>query len=318
MSPLGISVHGRGKFGPGTISPGENFDALEIPKAPSAIRPNDCNSTTRRGPDRDSKIATHCHNKKGQCLQHQLPDRQHQISHICTRNGWLRRVHRRLALLRKHNPSAAVRWNCSTKISPGEISPLFLTAREILPWRNFPSPCTGSRGAPLPHPIPPHVPRGLFVCSRTENRSPGKAAKIPRVQKIRGRWGRGVRVRCHVAPQTITAFLGRWWPNRFGVKQSTQPWPPFPAHSLCMSCTQPSPPANSHGCYPQSLCIASTTPLKPSQTASTPQSVHTAPTITHVTCGVVGDTTRGRGWGTSTEHPVPCCGRDGGCRRGRG
>ena len=35
--------------GEGAISPGDNFATLEIPKAPSAIRPNDCNNTTRHG-----------------------------------------------------------------------------------------------------------------------------------------------------------------------------------------------------------------------------------------------------------------------------
>ena len=86
----------------------ENFAALEIPKAPSAIHPNDCNNTTRRAPDRDSKTATHRHDEEGQYLQQQLPDRQHQISYICARNGRLWRVRKRLAVLRKHNPSAAV------------------------------------------------------------------------------------------------------------------------------------------------------------------------------------------------------------------
>ena len=117
------TFQGRRKFRPGTIplrtiSPGDNsvggqfrqeiFATLEIPQAPSAIRPNDCNNTTRHAPDRHSKTATHCHNKEGQCLQRQFPDRQHQISYVCARNGWLRRVRKRLALLRKHNPSAAV------------------------------------------------------------------------------------------------------------------------------------------------------------------------------------------------------------------
>ena len=108
-----VEITGKGKISPGDDFAGDHFArekvaTLEIPKAPSAIRPNDCNNTTRHAPDRDSKLATHCHNKEGQYLQQQLPDLQHQISYICARNGGLRCVRKRLALLRKHNPSAAV------------------------------------------------------------------------------------------------------------------------------------------------------------------------------------------------------------------
>ena len=56
-----LTSSGRGGGLPGIILPGENFATLKIPKAPSAIRPNDC-KTTRHAPDRESKIATHCHN----------------------------------------------------------------------------------------------------------------------------------------------------------------------------------------------------------------------------------------------------------------
>ena len=75
---------------------------------PYAIRPNGCNNTAKHAPDRDSKIAPQCHNKGSHYLQHQLPDRQHQIAHICTGNDWLMRIRKHLALLRKDNPSAAV------------------------------------------------------------------------------------------------------------------------------------------------------------------------------------------------------------------
>ena len=67
----GRQAHTAGRCtGEGTISPGDNFATHVIPKAPSAIHPNDCNNTTRHAPNRDSKIATHRHNKEGQYLQH--------------------------------------------------------------------------------------------------------------------------------------------------------------------------------------------------------------------------------------------------------
>ena len=121
---------GRGKFRPGTISLGKISPALKSPKLQVPSTQNDCNNTTRHAPDRDSKIATHPHNKEGQYLQHQSPDRQHQISYVCATNGWLRRVHERLALLRKHNPSAAVAKDGSVlpKFRRGEFSPPLLTA----------------------------------------------------------------------------------------------------------------------------------------------------------------------------------------------
>ena len=73
---------------PGGNFVGENFAPLEIPKAPSAIPPNDCNKKTRHAPDRESKIATHCHNMVPGL---RFP-RDRQIHASCARNGCLRRV----------------------------------------------------------------------------------------------------------------------------------------------------------------------------------------------------------------------------------
>ena len=52
----------QGGVRPGTISPGENFATLEIPKAQSARCPNDCTKHTNHAQGRDTKLATHCHN----------------------------------------------------------------------------------------------------------------------------------------------------------------------------------------------------------------------------------------------------------------
>ena len=149
-------IQGEGKFRPGTISlgiisPGENFATLEIPKAPSAVRPNDGDNTIRHAPDGDSKIATHHHNKQAPAPPAPiLPDQQHQIPYICARNGWLRRVGKCLALLRKHNPSAAVAKDGTVppKISPGENFATVLNG-EIFPAKFSP-------GKIFPPPVPHH------------------------------------------------------------------------------------------------------------------------------------------------------------------
>ena len=120
-------------------------------KAPSAIRPNDCNHTTRHAPGRASKMATHRHNEEGQSLQRQSADRQHQISYTCTRNGWLRRVRKRMALLRKHNPSAALAED--EKLRRGKIVATFLNRgtppTEFSPGTTPPPPRTNRMHYPL-------------------------------------------------------------------------------------------------------------------------------------------------------------------------
>ena len=143
--------------GGGKISLGENFATLEIPKAPSAIRPNDGDNTTRHAPDGDSKIATHHHKKQAPAPPAPiLPEQQHQIPYICARNGWLRRVGKRLALLRKHNPSAAVAKDGTVppKISPGENFATVLNGEifpaKFSPGKIFPPPVDQSLHHPKP------------------------------------------------------------------------------------------------------------------------------------------------------------------------
>ena len=173
----GKQIQGEGKFRPGTISlgiisPGENFATLEIPKAPSAIRPNDGDNTTGHAPDRDSKIATHHHNKQAPAPPAPiLPDQQHQIPYICTRNGWLRRVGKRLGLLRKHNPSAPVAKDGTVppKISPGENFATVLNGEifpaKFSPGKIFPPPVP--TGGLVPAPIGPGSRRGPMAARKT-------------------------------------------------------------------------------------------------------------------------------------------------------
>ena len=53
MGSLTPDHTGEGKILPRDNFAEENFAPLEIPKAPSAIRPNDGNNTTRHAPDRE-------------------------------------------------------------------------------------------------------------------------------------------------------------------------------------------------------------------------------------------------------------------------
>ena len=118
----------------GTISPrkssrGENFATLEIPKAPSTTCPNDRNKTTRHAPNRESKVATHCHNM--------VPELQTRLS-----QPFLAQLHIRskshLALLKKHNAcSCGVGWNCYDKISRWKIFATFPNS-EICPAKFSP------------------------------------------------------------------------------------------------------------------------------------------------------------------------------------
>ena len=136
----------QGKFRPGTSSPGKNSATLEIRKAPSTIRPNDYKNTTRHAPYRDFKIATHHPHKEAPAPV--LPDRQHQISCICARNGWLRRVRKCAWLFLEHTvPLQRCRSVevCRQNFAGRKfrhLSERRKFPREILAWRNFPSPCT--------------------------------------------------------------------------------------------------------------------------------------------------------------------------------
>ena len=65
------------------------------------------------------------------------------FSRVCARNGWLGRVRKRLALLRKHNPSAAVANDGTVppklrRGGGGGLSPLFLPAG-FPPWNSPPA-----------------------------------------------------------------------------------------------------------------------------------------------------------------------------------
>ena len=153
---MSYMIQGEGKFRPGTISlgtisPGENFATLEIPKAPSAIRPNDGDNTTRHAPDGDSKTATHHHNKQAPAPpSHQyyriISTRFHTSAQQTVGSGALVS-----AWLFLGNTIPLPRWQrmelfCQ-KFRQGKISPPFLTAK-FSPGKIFPPPVLLSAEVP--------------------------------------------------------------------------------------------------------------------------------------------------------------------------
>ena len=138
-----------GQFRLGIILPGTNLATLGIPKAPSAIRPNDCNKATRHAPEGDSKLQhTQQHPDTGYTLDTRLPLHEHQMmSKKPIHVKHLRRskqTHCRQSIAGLASPHGT--------IPPGKnfrhLSSRQNFPRGVLPWRTPPPPCAACTARP--------------------------------------------------------------------------------------------------------------------------------------------------------------------------